>query len=567
MSSSNLPPENNLENPVEPNETAANLGRRAFLGRAAGLTASVAGMSLLAKAKGDDVGPLSPRERAETARDIRAYTAEKNYRAGAPNHPNNGDEERYPAKWGNYSKGLQHDAYGQVVPASYRSMLRALRTGRPSDFEAITLGGKRLLVDPQAALGYDLEGPDSHALTMPPAPKLASAEIAGEIVENYWMAMARDVPFARFDTDPIIAAASADLSHLSDFRGPKVGNQVTSACAFRGAFDGDLNGPLISQFLWQDMPYGPLQFPQFVTCALPNKDYMTTFDNWLAVQNGQYTGSTTPFPQKRYVSSMRDMGQWVHVDALYEAYLNACLILLGNNYPFDPGNPYVNSATQTGFGTFGGPHILSLVTEVATRALKAVWYQKWSVHRRIRPEAYAGLVHLKKTGAISDLPLHDDVMNSAVLSKVYDHNKANNQQFYNTSDGSYLLPMAFSEGSPTHPAYGSGHATVAGACVTILKAWFDETTAIIKPVVASADGATLTPYVGPTLTVGGELNKVASNVGVGRDMAGVHWRTDYYWAALLGEALAIGLLKEQKFTYNEPSFLTLTKFDGSTVQI
>lgn len=40
--------------------------------------------------------------------------------------------------------------------------------------------------------------------------------------------------------------------------------------------------------------------------------------------------------------------------------------------------------------------------------------------------------------------------------------------------GTYFLPMAFPEGSPTHPSYGSGHATVAGACTTILKAFFDE---------------------------------------------------------------------------------------------
>ncbi len=33
------------------------------------------------------------------------------------------------------------------------------------------------------------------------------------------------------------------------------------------------------------------------------------------------------------------------------------------------------------------------------------------------------------------------------------------------------LPMAFQEGSPMHPSYGAGHATVAGACVTILKAY------------------------------------------------------------------------------------------------
>ena len=28
--------------------------------------------------------------------------------------------------------------------------------------------------------------------------------------------------------------------------------------------------------------------------------------------------------------------------------------------------------------------------------------------------------------------------------------------------GTYLLPQAYPEGSPLHPAYGSGHATVAG---------------------------------------------------------------------------------------------------------
>ncbi len=29
------------------------------------------------------------------------------------------------------------------------------------------------------------------------------------------------------------------------------------------------------------------------------------------------------------------------------------------------------------------------------------------------------------------------------------------------------------------------------------------------------------------LTVAGELNKVAANVSIGRNMAGVHWRSDY----------------------------------------
>jgi hypothetical protein len=101
-----------------------------------------------------------------------------------------------------------------------------------------------------------------------------------------------------------------------------------------------------------------------------------------------------------------------------------------------------------------------------------------------------------------------------------------------------LLPQVFPEGSPLHPSYGSGHATVAGACVTILKAMFDGSTGYANPVVASADGLSLVPYVGSdanSLTVEGELNKLASNVAHGRNIAGVHWRSDAYWSLRLGE--------------------------------
>ena len=84
----------------------------------------------------------------------------------------------------------------------------------------------------------------------------------------------------------------------------------------------------------------------------------------------------------------------MHYDALYEAYLNACVILLGLGAPFDPGLPFLRPDAvdkQQGFAQFGGPHVLTLVTEVATRALKAVRYQKFNVHRRPRPEALGGL--------------------------------------------------------------------------------------------------------------------------------------------------------------------------------
>jgi hypothetical protein len=134
---------------------------------------------------------------------------------------------------------------------------------------------------------------------------------------------------------------------------------------------------------------------------------------------------------------------------------------------------------------------------------------------------------------------------------------------------SYLLSQAFPEGCPPHPAYGAGHATVAGACVTILKAWFDESFIILDSKVPDKNGNKLIDYTGPDknkLTVGGELNKVASNIALGRDWAGVHWRSDGTEGLKLGESIAIGILEEQKNTYNEDFYFSFTKFDGTGIQ-
>jgi len=130
------------------------------------------------------------------------------------------------------------------------------------------------------------------------------------------------------------------------------------------------------------------------------------------------------------------------------------------------------------------------------------------------------------------------------------------------------LPMAFPEGSPTHPAYGAGHATVAAACVTILKAFFDESFVIPDPVEASADGLGLVPYNGPALTVGGELNKLASNVAIGRNLAGVHWRSDATESLKLGEEIAIGYLREERECFNEDfDGFSLTGLDGTMITV
>jgi hypothetical protein len=110
--------------------------------------------------------------------------------------------------------------------------------------------------------------------------------------------------------------------------------------------------------------------------------------------------------------------------------------------------------------------------------------------------------------------------------------------------GSYLLPQAYPEGCPLHPAFPSGHASVAGACATVLKALFDENLAVPDCVTPTADGQSLVPYKGPALTVRDELEKLAYNVAIGRCFAGIHWRSDAVRGVELGEEVAVSVLED-----------------------
>jgi hypothetical protein len=496
--------------------------------------------------------------RAAAAHSIRYRAADIAYSRDHDAHATNGDEFVYEHQnwFGNFSKGLPHDAKGQVDRDAYRALQRAARTGRRIDFEAIPLGGTRKLTSPQAGLAFDLEGPDAQSLTMPAPPAFASATMASEMLELYWMSMLRDVPFVEWEQNADINAACDELAGVSAYEPNVRGRSVTPANIFRGNASGDHVGPHISQFLYKPIPYGSLHIEQTTEQLAPGIDYLTSWDAWLAVQNGTTVPKAAVLPS-RYMTTIRDLARYVQVDALYEAYLNAALILLGSDAKVDAGNGYANSTNQAPFATWGGPHLLSLVTEVASRALKAVWFQKWMVHRRLRPEEFGGRVHLALTGQ-RDYPIHGSVLDSHAVSRLHDANK------------SFLLPIAFPEGCPTHPAYGAGHATVAGACVTILKAWFDESQPIASPVIPTADGGRLVPYSGPgstDMTVGGELDKVAANIAIGRNMAGVHWRSDYTQSVRLGEQVALQLLQEQSLCYNELASFTVTTVSGAKKRI
>lgn len=499
----------------------------------------------------------------------------------------NGDASTFTDFSGNYSKALPHDSLGVPNAAAFASLRTAFSSGKTADFANIIVGnpgggGGSKLNGPQGSLAFDLEGVDSHCTVIPPAPSVASAQTAAEQVEHYWGALLADVPFTEYATNPLAGQAVADLNNMSfvasaankEFPFP-----VTRQNLFRGQFvsgDGNVKGPYISQFMIQPTFFGAQPLDQKYQTFLPvgggGSDYMTSVSEYQLVQNGGDSGRPIAYdPTLRYVRNGRDLAAYTRVDVLYQGYFTAFLVLATIGAAPNPGNPYIGSTTQKAFGTLGGPDAAATLAEMATRALKAAWFHKWIKDLRMRPEEYGALVHARKTNA-SPMPqaaaaLHSDVLKSAVLPIV------------NSTYGSYLLPQAFPEGSPTHPCYPTGHGTVGGACITALKFFFNGDQKIRPLLLAagrdvyepSTDGLSLNAYAGAdstSLDINGELNKLAYNVSFGHGIhAGIHFRSSTYWSILLGEQVALSILQDRAKSYNEPFTISIKKFDGTTATI
>ncbi|MEJ6394178.1 vanadium-dependent haloperoxidase [Gymnodinialimonas sp. 2305UL16-5] len=394
------------------------------------------------------------------------------------------------------------------------------------------------------------------------------------------------------------------------------GGDYTVNSMFRGSAPGADVGPQISQFMLLgtaapkglktptdgEVRFGAQSVSQRLLPNTPGVDFMSTWDEWLEVQNGRDTrGELDPhyLDDPRFVTTPRDLATYVHFDQLYQAYFNACLILLENGVAPSPGFPNSHPTASRGpFATFGGPHVLSLLTEVATRGLKAVRRQKFQIHRRARPEVIAARLTQAANGAFGAMPQGpqdkltsmlneygaanpaDDSKPGVLLHWIAELNKnragTKAQPGWMHPHKNYLLPMAFPEGSPMHPAYGAGHATVAGACVTVLKAFFD----MAEPLSKALGGATHFHTGDPgdptnlklgdplgTQTIEGELNKLAANISIGRNMAGVHYYSDYYDSLRLGERIAASIIEEQMLNYNEAVSMSFNSFDGDAVHI
>lgn len=501
---------------------------------------------------------LRPMEnRMERAQAVRNKLAEYYNSLPAVEHPVNGDEDLYPNKINSFSKTLLHRPNGEVSSSAYQSLRRAVESGRKEDFELVVRGGNVRLKNPTGAYNFQLAGGDPSQYTMPAAPKFDSAQQAAEMTELYWQALARDIPFAEYETNATIAAACQDLSRMIDFRGPKENGRVTPKTIFRGPSTADAAGPYLSQFLAKPFLMGGVAVEPMIQAFVPQQDFMLTFTDWFGIQLGEGKGPGNKRQDTfRYLRNGRDIATFVHDDWSFSPYYHALWILLALGADaYSADNPYLASKGQEPYVNFGPPDSFEYVSRGGKPAFNAAWFQKWFVHHRARPEAFAARVFQTVTRNEA-YPIHSDAMDSQGLENVF------------RKWGTYLLPQAYSEGCPAHSAYPSGHATVAGACVTMLKAFFREDFVLPDPVVPSADGTKLEKYTGASLTLGGELNKMAFNIAMGRNFAGIHWRTDATEGLKLGEQVAINLLRDLRATYlDDFGGLSFTRFNGEKITI
>ncbi|HET9784441.1 MAG TPA: twin-arginine translocation signal domain-containing protein [Terriglobales bacterium] len=333
--------------------------RRGFL--------KAAGLALAAGVPAAAIEFRPERSRAARSLLLREGAAREEMQAAAEAERDNGDELRYANRIGNYSKGLPHNDVGEVEPAAYRTLLQALTADADeAGVERVRLGGNQKLVNPLAGIAYDLEGVDIQKLAAPPAPALASEERARQMVELYWMALCRDVPFTDFTTDAAAGAAARELG-------------IPAGRLFRGFTAGDAYGPYVSQLFLTPFAYGQYLLDGRITTFAAGSDYLVQPNAWLACQNGQGPFGAPQLDQEaRYIRCGRDLAAYVHSDQACQAFYNAGLRLYALNAPANPGNPYLRLRAQAPFATFGPPHFLTLQAEAALRAVKAFFTRSGS---------------------------------------------------------------------------------------------------------------------------------------------------------------------------------------------
>ena len=422
-----------------------------------------------------------------------------------------------------------------------------------------------------------------------------------EMLECYSATYYRHNPFDSIGEDPIPGLGDALLqdgltitSALDDagvnetlfawIAGPTLPERV-----FRDAFYGCQTGPYVTQHFAHEIPLSG----SMVTTAEPtvspivSDPYGTTPEEFADIRAGTTPGAEPghgaydvgdgefgpELGEERYIHTGQDLASYVRADPSYTTYLYAALQLAEWGASLSEDVPYSDDNTDSlSYVDSGGATVVDQLARVARNGLLAAWHQKWRVHRRLRPESYAERIAAARSGGQggglpastprngspgNGSPNNGSVGNSSQssgppasvppLSNLLEYwTNSNTLDLLESEEpGNALLPLAYPEGSPAHPSYPSGHSVIAGACATALKAFHENDSFDDLDVDPRYNTDGTESGFEPTsaeLDVHGEINKLASNIGMGRIFAGVHYRTDHIYGMLLGEQIAVATL-------------------------
>lgn len=502
---------------------------------------------------------------------------------------NDGSDDYYPYAFG---KTLDHNATtGFVKKTDVDKIIKAVKVNTEENLIAIPQhsSSNRKLEGVQTVNATINEGKQNFTIAFATPPAVDSEKNMFEMMEVYAMQVLREIPFINWSSDATVGNIVTYLNNYSSsaISGPTDGGVITRQTLLRGFAQDETYGPYVSQFLvhpfgWSNLPIVQKYYQE------DNANSQLSMANWLNVQQGVTVESGGDVTSTlKHVYTPRMLGSIVHRDALYQFYYAAALICNSTMSTVGFDNSSINSTVWTDGDK---PSVLQCLAEVTEGALRVAWHQKYGLNMKIRPEVLAQRITLAYNNAglrssvdkLSTIYTHAQT-GQDILDLVNTQNQSNGGE--DLSGNNYYLNVIYREGSPTHPSLPAGHATVAGACATVLKAmivthenngskklWVADGRTALQP---SADGDSTVSYAeadASSMTIVGEINKLASNVSLGRDFAGVHYRHDGTAGMLSGEEFAISFLQEKIKEYGAYangmfSGFDLEKFDGTRVMI
>jgi hypothetical protein len=545
----------------------------------------------------------------------------KDYKLSSYTVPMVSDDILYgiPNFRGVFSKGLTGHTGGGVTgpigpePVVYQTFVDAIRN---KDLNVLNQFANSLsptllyapkLVDPYSLFDVEYEGLYRASFNLPLAPSPISMQTQAEMLEVYSMAYIRDFNLILLDpsdnrydsltgvgtggwttSKSIVAGQILELNRFNtnNFTGtPNYLNapvnssgNITEGLLYRGKTQGDLQGPYVSQMFFYSVFPGNLYLNQnylvadisFNSIDLSNNfnNSKSTFTNIWNGGNGKSKGTFA----LRYLSTIRDLAIYINKDEVWQAFFIAATFCLDRGI----NRGFFTKSRKPGtcrFINLGAVDLYALMVKAMKQAMNACWVWKWS-QLRLRPEELAYQTNLALNGL--NFGLTGPYLNNQILKDISDNNYGNG----------VILPGAYSAGCPSHPAYPAGHATIAGSMTAILKAWFN-CDSLVEAYVPDVSGGLYGGYsvfagtnlklykqkssdpTGATayFRLDNEFDKMASNCSYSRCMAGVHYRTDCDYGLELGENVAIAVLQQEVFKYEDDVCFRFRKRDGTIIDI